>query len=621
MKPASSTTPSAAPSANVIRIGCAAGFWGDTETAAPQLIARGKLDYLVFDYLAEITMSIMAGARLRDPAGGFATDFVNRVMRKCMKDALAQGVRVVTNAGGVNPLACRDALQVVANELGLSPKIAVVLGEDVLSMKDQLAAEDVREMYSGAQMPPFVLSANAYFGAKPIADALAAGADIVITGRCVDSAIVLGPLVHEFGWRWDDYDRLAQGSLAGHIVECGAQGTGGIFTDWQDVPGYDDMGYPIVECSEDGSFVVTKPPDTGGIVTPAVVYEQLVYEIGDPRTYLLPDVTCDFTQVVATELGKDRVEVRGARGRAPSSSYKVSATYPDGFKVDMGMFLSGEQAAQKGARVAQALLDKISRLIAARGLAPFRATRVDVLGAESTYGPHARAQAAREVVIRICASHQEKDALKLMLRELPQAGTSMAPGFSTIIGGRPQPTHMVRLYSFLVDKLRVRAELDIDGVRSPCEPSPIATTTNDASDPTSLADVSYAEIKSEHSLPLIALAHGRSGDKGNHSNIGIVAREARFVPLIGAALTADAVAKYLAHLLDSADSKVTRYALPGCNGWNFLLENALGGGGVASLRPDPQGKAHAQQLLAFPVPVPAAIYEELRARPASGATP
>lgn len=596
----------------VVRIGCAAGFWGDTETAAPQLLARGKLDYLVFDYLAEITMSIMAGARLREPTGGYATDFVKRIMRKCMRDALAQGVRVVTNAGGVNPLACRDALREVANELGLTPKIAVVLGDDVVALKDELAAQDVVEMYSGAPMPPFVLSANAYFGAKPIADALAAGADIVITGRCVDSAIVLGPLVHEFGWRWDDFDRLAQGSLAGHIVECGAQATGGLFTDWEEVPGYDNMGYPIVECSEDGSFIVSKPPETGGIVTTAVVYEQLVYEIGDPRAYLLPDVTCDFTQVVATQLEKDRVEVRGAKGRAPSASYKVSATYPDGFKLQLGMLLAGEQAAQKGARVARALLDKIGRLIASRGLAPFRATRVDVIGAESTYGPHARAQHTREVVIRICVSHQERDALKLMVREMPQAGTSMAPGFSTLIGGRPEPTHMVQLFSFLIDKHRVPAELDVDGVRTPCDAPPIAYSQQSSSMPSEDTDPSYPPIQSEYRLPLIALAHGRSGDKGNHSNIGIIAREERFVPLIGAALTAQAVATHLAHLLDSPSSKVHRYTLPGCNGWNFLLENALGGGGIASLRPDPQGKAHAQQLLAFEVPVPAAIYEELR---------
>jgi hypothetical protein len=599
-----------------VRIGCAAGFWGDTETAAPQLLARGSLDYLVFDYLAEITMSIMAGARLRDASGGYATDFVSRVMRACLKDALEKRVRIVTNAGGVNPLACREALQALAKELGVAPKIAVVLGDDLMPIKDQLGREGVTEMASGAPLPAFLLSANAYFGAKPMVDALAGGADIVITGRAVDSALVLAPLVHEFGWRWDDLDRLAQGSLAGHIIECGAQCTGGLFTDWESVPGYDDMGYPIVACGQDGSFVVEKPDDTGGLVTPAIVYEQLVYEIGDPRAYILPDVVCDFSEVHAEQVGPNRVRMSGAKGRAPTNTYKVSATYPDGYKVSVGMFLAGEDAPRKGARVARALVDKIERLLVARGLGPFRATQIDVLGAESTYGPHARAQSTREVVVRIAASHSDRDALKLFTRELPQAGTSMAPGFATLVGGQPQPATMVKLFSFLIDKARVGAELDLDGERQPVAMPP---ATSVGTEPSPVTETAYPAIANEHRLPLIALAHGRSGDKGNHSNVGVLAREPRFLPYIGAALTADAVARYLAHLLDPVHGKVTRYPLPGCDGWNFLLENSLGGGGVASLRPDPQGKAHAQQLLAFEVPVPKAIYDELRARSPRGA--
>ena len=597
-----------------VRIGCAAGFWGDTETAAPQLIARGALDYLVLDYLAEITMSIMAGARLRGEGGGYATDFVSRVLRACLPEALARGVKIVTNAGGVNPLACREAMRALAAELGVAPKIAVVLGDDLLPQKDALAAEGVREMYSGAPLPPFLLSANAYLGAKPIADALAAGAEIVITGRVVDSALVLGPLVHEHAIAWDDYDRLAQASLAGHIIECGAQCTGGLFTDWQDVPGYEDMGYPVVECARDGSFVVEKPAGTGGLITPAVVYEQLVYEIGDPRAYVLPDVVCDFSQVQAQQLAPDRVRVTGATGRAPTPSFKVSATYPDGFKVAAGIFLAGEQAARKGERVARALVDKIERLLLARGKGKFSAVQIDVLGAESTYGPHARAQATREVVVRIAVSHDDRDALKLFVRELPQAGTSMAPGFATLVGGQPQPAAMVKLFSFLIDKARVQAELDLDGQRQPVAAAALAFAS---AEPSPAEEPAYPAVTGDRSVPLIALAYGRSGDKGNHSNIGIIAREPRHVPWIGAALTADAVARHMAHVLDPERGKVTRYALPGCHGWNFLLENSLGGGGVASLRADPQGKAHAQQLLAFEVPVPQHVFDELSMRKAT----
>jgi hypothetical protein len=244
---------------------------------------------------------------------------------------------------------------------------------------------------------------------------------------------------------------------------------------------------------------------------------------------------------------------------------------------------------------------------------PLRAVQIDVLGAESSYGPHARPSRTREVVVRIAVSHDERDALKLFVRELPQAGTSMSPGFATLVGGQPDPGAMVKLFSFLIDKQRVPAELDFEGRRSavpltPLPPSSAAERRHPSGEP------EYPAIESEHRLPLIALAHGRSGDKGNSSNIGILAREPRFAPLIAAALSADAVARYMAHVLDPRHGKVTRYALPGCHGWNFLLENSLGGGGIASLRADPQGKAHAQQLLAFEVPVPKAIFDELRGR-------
>jgi hypothetical protein len=594
-----------------LRIGCAAGFWGDTETAARQLLEGGNLDYLVFDYLAEITMSIMAGARLRDPARGYATDFVSRVLRDCLKLAVEKRVRIVTNAGGVNPLACRAALLALAEQLGVSPRVAVVLGDDITGLHGELAREGVREMFTGTPLPAAVLSANAYFGAKPIAAALAAGADIVITGRIVDSALALGPLVHEFGWQWDDFDRLAQGSLAGHIIECGAQCTGGLFTDWESVPGYDNMGYPIVACEADGSFTVEKPAQTGGLITPAVVYEQLVYEIGDPRNYVLPDVVCDFSRVTAEQVATDRVRVVGATGRAPTDRYKVSATYPDGFRVALGVLIGGEQAARKGARVARALIDKVERLLEARGLGRFRATQIDALGAEASYGPHARGGDTREVVMRIAASHADRDALKLLVREVPQAGTSMAPGFATLVGGQPDPATMIKLFSFLIEKSRVPARVELDGqvyeVEIPAfEPESRAANTKS---PPEFSEPPHA--LSPFRVALIRLAHGRSGDKGDHSNIGVIAREARFVPLIAAALTAEAVAKHMAHVLDPVRGRVTRYSLQGCNGWNFLLEHALGGGGVASLRADPQGKAFAQQLLAFEVPVPEDVFREL----------
>src|SRR4051812_9877389 len=297
----------------VIRIGGASGFWGDTAAAVPQLLAAGNLQYLVFDYLAEVTMSILATQRAKDPALGYATDFVQITMREALPEIAARRVRVIANAGGVNPLACRDALLALAGELGIALKVGVVLGDDLRSRAAEFSG--VAEMFSGARWPARIASVNAYLGAFPIARALDAGCDIVITGRCVDSAPTLGALIHEFGWREEDYDLLAQGTLAGHLIECGAQATGGLYTDWDQVPGWSDIGFPIVEARADGRFTVTKPPGSGGLVAPAALAEQLLYEIGDPRAYIVPDAVCDFTRVTMTAGGADRVEVAGARGR------------------------------------------------------------------------------------------------------------------------------------------------------------------------------------------------------------------------------------------------------------------------------------------------------------------
>lgn len=591
----------------VVKIGCASGFWGDTNTAAFQLVHLTDINYLVFDYLSEITMSIMAKAKMVEPKHGYALDFVSRVMAPLLKKIAEKKIKVISNAGGVNPLACRDALQKIIKEYGLDLKVAVVLGDDLLPKHEQLKSQNIQEMFSGEALPEQVASSNAYLGAVAIRDALDLGADIVITGRVVDSAVVLAPLLHEYQWSLDDYDKLAQGSLAGHVIECGAQCTGGNFTDWQLVQGFDNMGFPVVEVSEDGSFVATKPQGTGGLVSTATVAEQIVYEIGNPQAYLLPDVIADFNQVHLEQVGEHRVRVTGAKGQAPTAQYKVSATYPDGYRVLVSFLIAGREAPQKAQIIADAILAKCERVLAMRSVPPFSEKSVEILGIESTYGEHAQTLNSREVVVKIAVKHMFKEACMFFASEIAQASTGMAPALAGIVGGRPKASSVIKLFSFLIDKNQVSVEIDFEGKRYPVE-IPLDTSTEQL--PTLKAGENAIYQGDEIEVPLIEIAHARSGDKGNHSNIGVIARKADYLPWIRAALTEEAVASYMQHVLDAEKGRVIRYELPGLNALNFMLENALGGGGVASLRIDPQGKAFAQQLLDMPVKVPAHLLEK-----------
>lgn len=590
-------------SKNTLRIGCASGFWGDTEFSAAQLVEHGDIDVLVFDYLAEITMSLLIRARAKDPAQGYAPDFV-ATMKPLMKHLKARGIQVVANAGGVNPSACRDALVAAAAAEGVDLKIAAVLGDDLMPQVEALRAAGTKEMFSGATFPAKVMSANAYLGAFPIAAALSAGADIVVTGRCVDSAVTLAPLIARFGWTADDLDKLAQGSLAGHLIECGTQATGGNYTDWASVPGWDDMGFPIAECSADGGFVITKPPGTGGLVCPSTVGEQMLYEIGDPRAYILPDVVCDFTGVTLTQIGPDRVEVRGARGLPPTDQAKVSVTYADGFRATSLFMIGGIDAGAKARRVGASMLARMRRKFAERGWPDFTEASVEAIGAEDTYGPQARVS-AREVMLKVGVRHPLKDALELFSREVAPMALMSAPAITGFTGGRPKVQPVVRLFSCLVPKSRLAVSIDM-GAQKVAAPA-LAGVPFDAGalpavdGPLPAAD---AFARGARTVPLVQLAWGRSGDKGDAANIGLIARKPEYLPFIRAAITEQAVARWFAHLVHG---EVRRYDLPGTHALNFTLQEALGGGGIASVRMDPQGKAYAQMLLDHPVEIPAEL--------------
>ena len=590
----------------IVRIGGASGYWGDSASGPRQLVEKGDIHYLVFDYLAEVTMSILAKLRARG-GRGLRARFRHHAQAAHRNDrrethqgrgqcgrrepaGLPRGDREGRHGGG------RRAPDRRSSKATISCRGSVN------------CARRLREMQTGAPLPERLLSANAYLGAFPIAAALGAGADIVITGRCVDSAVVLGPLIHEFGWKPDDYDRLAAGSLAGHLLECGAQVTGGIFTDWEDVAGgWDDMGYPIAEVQADGSFTITKPAGTGGLVSALSVGEQLLYEIGDPRSYILPDVVCDFTQVRLIEEGRDRVRVDRARGTAPTSTYKVSATYPGGYASVGAMVVSGYDATARARRNGEAIVTKCRRMLGEVGLKDFSRTAVDVIGAETLYGANARdAQTLREVVLRVAVRHERPEGAELFSKEYVGSGLSMAAGRCGIAAGRPAVSPVIRLHSCLIDKARVPVAVSVDGAPVPYVEAPASTS---GAQPGDAADIASDLPPGRRiDVPLIRLAVARSGDKGNDSNIGVMARRPEYLPAIRAALTPAAVKRYFAHY---AEGPVERYELPGIHALNFVLRDSLGGGGTSSANLDTQAKTYAQLLLAFPVAVPEGWGNEL----------
>ena len=591
-----------------IKIGGASGFWGDSVIATPQLLNGNKLDFIVYDYLAEITMSIMARARAKDSTKGYAVDFVSSVLKLNLKQIAKQKIKILSNAGGVNPVACAEAIRELVKELNLDLNVSVVLGDDLIDKKDQFSKLQIKEMYSNDLFPQEekIASINAYLGAFPIAKALSEGADIVITGRSVDSAVTLGACIYTFGWNENDYDKLAAGSLAGHIIECGTQSTGGNFTDWELVSkNLHEIGYPIVEVTDNGSFECTKSKDTTGIVSFGTVAEQMLYEIGDPQAYILPDVICDFSNVVIEEIAKDTVKVSGARGYPAPNQYKVCATYADGFRAGHVCSFVGIDAAKKARAFGETIFERSKMIMRMMNIADFDETSIEIIGDNSQYSNKSSNINNREVVLKFAAKHQDIRAVGIMLKESVGLGLATPPGLSGFVGGRPKPSPIVRLFSFLIDKDQIKVTIDngtsqyeiknssskefnLNSIKKPSAPN-----FEDATE--KLTDV-----------PLIRVAYGRSGDKGNKANIGIIARDPKFYPAICNFLDEKVVKDCFSNFLEGS---VERYFLPGSNSINFILNDVLGGGGPASLRNDPQGKAYAQILLDQTIPIPAKLID------------
>jgi len=451
-----------------IRIANGQGFWGDWLDAPFQLVERGPIDYLTLDYLAEITMSIMQKQRSRDPNAGYARDFlyvVGRVLPKC----LASDIKIVANAGGVNPQACVAGLAEVVKKLGLAGKVkvGVVAGDDIMDRLDDLIAQGVelKNMDTGEPLSTVrdrVASANVYFGAAPIAEALKQGAQIVVTGRCTDTGLTLGPMIYEFGWKLDDWDKIAAGTIAGHIIECGAQTTGGnCQVDWQTIPDFWDIGYPIVEAGEDGAFDITKHPGTGGRITVAGVTEQLMYEMGDPKNYITPDGVADFTTIRLEQAGEDRVRISGVRGRTATDQYKVSISFADGFKAAGGLVYAWPDAYSK-AKAADAMLRK---RLDALGL-KFDEILSQFIGVNATHeglGGEPSPDIA-EIMLRVGVRSKDKAAVERFTKEIAPLALSGPPTVTGFGGGRPKVEEVVAYWPALIPKSALAPKVEVINV-------------------------------------------------------------------------------------------------------------------------------------------------------------
>ncbi len=594
-------------SKRVVRIGGATSSFSDTALSVPQLLHGGRLDYLIFDYLAEGSMGIFGRMQAANPALGYGTDFLNVHVGPFLRDIAAQGVKLVANAGGVNPAGLAVALEEMIRDAGLSLTVAFVDGDDLRGRIDDLRDAGHRDMFTGAAFPADIVSANAYLGAFPIAAALGKGADIVITGRVVDSAVVLGPLIHEFGWGADDFDLLAAGTLAGHLLECGAQVTGGTFTDWRDVPDWANIGFPIGECHADGILILTKPEGTGGLVSVGTVAEQLLYEVNDPADYIVADVCCDFSQVSLEQVGENRISVSGARGRPPTDTYKVCVTFDCGWRTVAYQPIIGEDAAEKALRQADALFARGRALLRARNLPDFTATDMVLIGGEASFGEHGNGGNSRELICKLVADHPDRTGAELFAREQWAAISGMSQGTSINLSTNVLP--MTGIFLFLLDKAQVQARVTCCGV-SEVMAVPRRVRAVAASRP---LPGPVPQVAGEVDVDLARLAWARSGDKGHLFNVAVIAREPHFLPWLRAALTPQAIGAWYRHLgPDGQAPRVDCFEAPGLNALNFVVHDALLGGINASTRLDPAAKGMAQMLLRFPVPVPSAMAKELR---------
>lgn len=596
-------------SAEPIRIGNASGYWGDDLTVLRRQLEGGPLDVITLDFLAEITMSILQKQRDRDPRAGYARDFVDQ-LDEVLELALQRDTVVISNAGGVAPRACAEAIRERAKAKGLDPRVGIVAGDDCLRALGpwQERGIDLKNMDDGrdfSEIEDRVTSANAYFGAAPVVRALERGAQFVVTGRVTDTGITLAPMIHRFGWSATDYDQLAAGIVAGHILECGAQSTGGNFTDWREVPSFDRVGYPIVEMSADGSFVITRHEGQGGMVTVETVREQLLYEMGDPLSYITPDVVADFSSIRLESAGRDRVRVSGIRGAAPTPFLKLSVSYRDGFKASGAVIICGPDARAKSEAFSEIFWGRVPA---------YEHTLTEYVGADATWGPLSPSTQANEIYLRFGARDHDQDKLDHFSKMLPALILSGPPGVA-VTGGRPRITEVVAYWPMLVPRELCTATVDVVGGGEGAGEESIGfdgPTGAGRLEPGEAVDLPALGAASGETVRvrLSDLAHGRSGDKGDTCNIGLIARHPALYHWLVEHITADFVQE---RFRGRCHGGVDRYEVPNLWALNFLLHESLGGGGTLSLHLDAQGKTYSHALLSCEVEIDRAFAELAKA--------
>ncbi|MDW7692495.1 acyclic terpene utilization AtuA family protein [Flammeovirgaceae bacterium SG7u.111] len=588
-----------------VRIGNSSGFWGDEPLAMRRQVLLGKLDYLTADYLAEVSMSILAKQQLRNPQQGYVADFIEHI--KLAEDALKQYFpKIITNAGGMNPIACAQALQEALHSMGFDKKVMAVTGDNLMEQIDQLQADGEQfenfETGNSFNYPlEQLVSANVYTSSQGIVEALQAGADIVIAGRASDSALTIAPCVYELDWELDDWDKLAAGMVAGHILECGSQACGGNFTDWQQVSQWTEMGYPIVEMNADGSFEVTKAEGTGGLVNQWTVKEQLIYEVSDPTNYMGPDVVADMSEISITDVGEHKVAVSGVKGKPAPQTWKVSMALRDGYKAVGQVVVGGKNALEKAELLSKIFWKRISTR--------FYRTATNFIGANALGNALAKEE-SREILLQFVAFDLERAHLQTFAKEV--AGIILAgPQGVAAYGGRPKPQEVIAYWPTLLDKRNIKQILwDVPFQAKEREINSFYPH---------MAKEKYEQISSPHIqpdkgdftllTPSVELAEvsmkdlclARSGDKGNTANLGVLARSEAIFDFLKKHLKTDLVKQWFK---DQCHGEIIRHEWESLRGFNFVLNDVLDGGGTKSSRLDPQGKMIAAAFLAQKVFVP-----------------